>query len=126
MFPSDSSHGVPFMKKTCTNPECLEPLKDVEAFSRTTQGVLLGRCKICCSATAKLYREANKERISEQRRKYRQENKERVAEFKKRYYQTNKKVIAEKGRGYRANNKEKLVERNKRYCRENKEAIALN
>jgi hypothetical protein len=94
----------------------------------------------------KAYREANKDKIAEQKKAYyeankdkikayREANKDKIAEQKKAYYEANKdkfksyrkankKKIAEYHKAYREANKEKIAEKTKSYYEANKEKIA--
>jgi len=59
--------------------------------NKSTKDGLRSLCKTCDKA----YKQANKEKIAEQRKAYRQENKEKIAEQNKAYYEENKDKIAE-------------------------------
>ena len=70
----------------------------------------------------KIYRDKNKEAISERRKKKREENKEAFNEHARKYRQ--EKTISEYDKIYREKNREVLRERNKIYRDKNKEAIS--
>jgi len=63
----------------------------------------------------KQYREENKEKIKEQKKKYYEENKEKLREKNKKYYKENKNDIVKKTNQYYINNKEKISEKNRKY-----------
>ena len=67
-----------------------------------------GDCKLC----KKQYREANKEKIAEQKKQYYEDNKEKLNERTKQYHQENKEKIAEQKRQYHEANKEKRKQTN--------------
>jgi len=88
----------------------------------------------------KAYRESNKEKIAEQKRKYREDNKEKIVKYNKEYRNNNKekqKIYMKEWeeqnkkerdlyrRGYREINKEKISKRKKIYNNSNKEKLSI-
>ncbi len=96
--------------------------KELTEFSKQKRGKygVKSDCKDC----EKLYRTANKERISEYMKKWHQDNyqnnKEQNAEYKKQWYQSNKDQVAKQGKLYRQDNKKQR----KVYLEDNKERLA--
>jgi len=70
------------------------------------------------------YRENNKEKIKEHKKKYREKNKEKVKEQKKKWRDNNKEKIKEHKKEYYENNKEKITEQIKKWRDNNKEKIS--
>ena len=71
----------------------------------------------------KIYRDKNKEAISERRKKKREENKEAFNEHARKYRQENKEAINKRKRKYRDKNKEAINKRKRKKREENKEAF---
>ena len=71
----------------------------------------------------KIYRDKNKEAISERRKKKREENKEAFNEHARKYRQENKEAINKCKRKYRDKNKEAINKRKRKKREENKEAF---
>ncbi len=67
----------------------------------------------------KEYREKNKEKIAENKKKWCEANKEKIKKRREEYKEINKEVISEKNKEYREKNKEKIKE----YREKNKEKI---
>ena len=67
----------------------------------------------------KEYREKNKEKIAENKKKWCEVNKEKIKKRREEYKEINKEVISEKNKEYREKNKEKIKE----YREKNKEKI---
>jgi hypothetical protein len=72
----------------------------------------------------KAYREANKDKIAEQKKAYYEANKDKIAKYHKAYREANKDKIAEKTKSYYEANKEKIAEYYKAYREANKDKIA--
>ena len=109
----------------------------IEYFARAkyNKDGLTGKCKTCLAEDKKLYREANKESISEYNKRRHQENRESIIKRLSQYYQDNKETIkqyykdhkekfAENEKRYRQNNKEHIEEHGRKYRQENKERIS--
>lgn len=73
--------------------------------------------------TGREYREANKNKIKEQKRKYREANKNKIKDQKRKYYEANKDKIKEQKRKYCEANKNKMKDVSKRYREANKNKI---
>ena len=71
----------------------------------------------------KEYREANKEKISEQRKEFYRANKGQILEQRKEYYEANKGQIHEQKKCYRETNQDKIKEHMKAYYKDNKDTI---
>ena len=106
-------------------------------FSKNKQGKdgLRSECKLCQkkyreenkekrSEYRKKYYEGNREKVLESRKKYRQENKEKFSEYIKKYLQEKKEKVLESRKKYRQENKEKFSEYMKKYREENKGKIS--
>jgi len=104
--------------KTCS--KCKLELQ-LEQFSKNKK-VKDGH-KSQCKACEKIYREENKEKVSERMKKYYEENKEKVRERMKKYYEENKENVIEQNKKYYEENKEMVSERAKKYYEENKENL---
>ena len=111
--------------KKCTKCGVEKPVTP-EFYHRdkNKKGGLYTQCKEC----KKLYRENNKEKISEQNKLYRKNNKEEILEQKKLYRKNNKEKIKEyyeknkeKFKEYYENNKEEILEQRKLYRENNKQ-----
>ena len=63
----------------------------------------------------KKYKEANKEKIKEQRRKYRQANKEKAKEYRKKWKEENKETEKEYSKKYYIENKQKIIKYGNEY-----------
>jgi prophage antirepressor-like protein len=74
---------------------------------------------------AKLYREENREIISEKQREYREENREELVLRNKIYQKENHEQLSLQKKEYYEENKEQLSLRKKEYYEENKEQLAL-
>jgi len=61
----------------------------------------------------KEWRENNKERITQRKKKDYQNNKEKIQQKRKKDYENNKEKILKKEKEYRENNEEKIKERRK-------------
>lgn len=71
----------------------------------------------------KLYRENNKEKIKENKKRYYETNKDLIREKQKQYYIENSKHIKNKVKEYRDNNIDKVKERKKIYYENNKDYL---
>jgi len=80
--------------------------------------------------TMQQYKEANRERINEQKKQYYEENKEQILEKqkkqKKQYYEENKEQILEKQKKYKKENEERINERNRARYHAKKQSIAAS
>jgi hypothetical protein len=74
--------------------------------------------------TIQQYKEANKERIAEQRKQHYQENKERINEQKKQCREANKERINEQNKQYWEANKQQINERRRASNHAKKQSIA--
>ena len=72
---------------------------------------------------AKQYREANKDKIREEKKKQYQDNKEEIKERARLYREANKDKIKEREKQYREANKEEKKQRDKEYYETNKDKI---
>jgi 5-methylcytosine-specific restriction endonuclease McrA len=75
----------------------------------------------CCRACEKIYRQENKDRVSENKRKYYQENYEHIAEYRKQRYENNKDYFIEQSRLYREEHKEDYRKYNRVYYQDKRE-----
>jgi 5-methylcytosine-specific restriction endonuclease McrA len=75
-------------------------------------------------AAAKVYYEANRERMIAAAREHRQTNKEQVYAYRRGYYTANRENMLAAAREYRQTNKEKIAANKKVYAEANKEKIA--
>ena len=71
----------------------------------------------------KEYREKNKEKIAENKKKWCEANKEKIKKRREEYKEINKEVISEKNKEYREKNKEKIKEYRKEYRKKNRDKI---
>lgn len=125
------------LTKQCTH--CLEtkPLTDFSPDKSTRIG-RRGRCKKCCAAaertrraanpekhraSAKRYREANREKCIEDCREYRRKNPGKAAADSKRWREENPKASVESQRKYRHANKEKRYATYLKWQAENMERV---
>ncbi len=69
------------------------------------------------------WRQANKERSSQQRKEYYQANKERIRQYQKEHYQANKERINQRGRTWHDANKERVSLYHKEWYQANKESV---
>lgn len=119
------------MTKVCSRCEReLPATKEYFFANHTCKLGLDAACKDCI----RLYREKNKEHISEQRKIYRQthqqqlkqyraDNKEKKAAYGKEYREKNKEQLSQKSRQYRDKNKAKIAEQDSLYYQNNKERL---
>jgi len=124
--------------KICT--KCGKEL-DINMFSKkkALKDGHRGQCKICLSKVGKIYRENNKEIISDKKRINREVNRVALSEYRKQYYEENKIVIlkqqyqnnklhsetiAQYKREYWKTNKEHLTIKRKIWGEDNKESVA--
>jgi hypothetical protein len=123
----------------CT--KCLIDKADSEfGVDRTKKNGLRAHCKVCRSVEKKLYREANKEKISESAKAYHQANKEKrsaagriqrarrkdeIQIRHKNYREANREKILSYNLDYRQRNKDKISESGKVYYETNKEKCAI-
>jgi len=84
---------------------------------------LRSQCKSCRTELTKKYREKNKERVKERRKKDYQQNKERYKEVATKWRQQNKERKKELGKKYYQQNKERLKERARKWSEQNKEHV---
>jgi hypothetical protein len=97
-----------------------ERFEDINLPLRTIKNYNLEKFqKIQTKANCKAYREANKDKIAEQKKAYYEANKE----YFKAYYEANKDKIAEQNKAYREANKDKIAEQKKAYYEANKDKI---
>lgn len=80
-------------------------------------------CKECKSKISKIFRESNKEKINEGKRKYYGNNTQKVKDSNKRYIETHTDKVKEGQRKYRENNKKEILEGQRKYREENVEKI---
>ena len=67
---------------------------------RAHNSIVNGYNSLIAGRTQSEYRQANKEKIAEEKREYRQANKGKIAEYNLAYRQANKEKIAEQNRAY--------------------------
>jgi hypothetical protein len=126
--------------KTCIKCKVEKELSEF-AKKKDTKDGLRYNCKSCYRE----YYQANKEKISKQKKEYYQANKEKISKYRqdnkeninkqhkkyyqdnkenfKKYYQANKEKISKQKKEYRQANKEKIKEKSKEYYQDNKESI---
>lgn len=104
--------------------ECREckVTKDVTEFHKksSSKDGLNSLCKDCRSITRKKHGEDTKEHQSKVRKAYRERNKERVSEQKKRAYKKHKVHILQRVKTYRERNRESVLEYGRNHYLENK------
>jgi len=71
-------------------------------------------CKNCHKKYVKKYQEANKEKISNQKKQYYKDNKNKILEDDKFYYENNKDKISKREKLYCKNNKDKMNIKNQK------------
>lgn len=108
--------------KQCT--KCNE-IKSIDNFHKRNdkKDGLSTQCKHCKSSIDKQYRELNKDKIKQDKKKYYNENKETIDITKKEYQQKNKELIKKYQKEYREKNKDTIKEYNKKYRETNRETI---
>jgi hypothetical protein len=84
---------------------------------------LRGKCRSCCAARHRAYREANKEKIAARKKAYKKANPEKIAAEKSRYQKRHKKAIAKRQRLYRAANRETIAASAKAYREANRHNV---
>ena len=92
--------------KTCT--KCGE-VRLISEFDKQ-QGGRLGatsHCKFCMRTMARMYREANPDKVREALKQYKTDHPERVREQRQRYYQANREKCIEYSKRYQKDNLEK-------------------
>lgn len=100
--------------------------KSVDNFHKCKRNGYRSQCKPCKSEYDKIWRESNKEKDLESKRKwvksnleyfhnYYLENKENISEYNKEYYLKHNEEIIENGKKYYKNNKKFIIERTKVY-----------
>ena len=88
-------------------------------------------CKVCYRNARKIYRENNKEKIAEYRKKHYKQNKEQISEKSKEryirdkgkrqlYYQNNKDKLKKQSKDYYSKNRERAIKNSIKYERERK------
>ena len=115
--------------KTCT--KCKKELPP-EAFgnSKSTKDGLNYRCKECCKQhyydnrektlkDVKMYREQNREKVSERKRQHYESNKNSINQYKKQWYEENKECVLHRARLHREVNKDTTRTKKKQYNKEN-------
>jgi len=80
-------------------------------------------CKECKSKISKIFRESNKEKINEGKRKYYGNNTQKVKDSNKRYIETHTDKVKEGQRKYKENNKKEILEGQRKYREENVEKL---
>ena len=91
--------------KRCSRCNNLKPTTKFHRNSGTADG-LRYLCKQCMKEYGYTYRENNKERIAQKKRRYRETNKAVIAKGERKWRETHKEHIALRNRKYRAANKE--------------------
>ena len=97
--------------------------------NRTNKDGLHNLCKACDKECGRIYREQNKEYLTEYNKAYREENKEYLAEYNKNYYEENKEALSEYHKQYHQNNREvrrKHSRKSNRKRRARKKAVQEN
>lgn len=93
--------------KICSNYKQEKPISEFPKCKRNKDG-LDTHCKDCRNKKNKAYREKNKEKVKEARKRYYESNKEHILKQKKAYIDSHKEQKAEYDKRYRQENKEKL------------------
>lgn len=106
------------LTKKCTKCGRILPLNSFLKHKSCKYGVA-GTCKDC----AKVYREANKDKIAEQQRKWREKHKEEIREKDRKYYEEHKEECNKRAKEYRKKNKEKILEKKNNWVRRNEERL---
>ena len=94
----------------------LEEKRAVKEYKSTLNQVIPSR-------TRKEYKEANKEKIQQQKKEYNKANKEKILQQSKERYEANKEKILQKSKEHRINNIEKIQQQEKERYQKNKEEI---
>lgn len=105
--------------KTCSRCKETKPVSEFGKHRITKDG-LAYECKACKSEKDRIYRQNNKEKIAEYKRRHYEANKGRIAERSRKYYADNKERLAKQKRIYQENNKERIEERRRRWYQDNK------
>jgi hypothetical protein len=82
-------------------------------------------CSTCRNDALKKWREKNRARVYEYKKKYLQDNPHIKKKWEKKYYEKNKEKINNKSREYRKKHAESIKKQEKEYRRKNKEIISL-
>ena len=93
--------------KICSNCKQEKPISEFPKCKRNKDG-LDTHCMDCRNKKNRAYREKNKEKVKEARKRYYESNKEHILEQKKVYADSHKEQKAEYDKKYRQENKEKL------------------
>jgi hypothetical protein len=107
------------MEKKCSKCKEVKPLDRFSKYNRSKSG-RSARCKDC----DRKYREANKDAISEGKKKCYHAKKDVYLQKQKQYYQDNKAQCSERIRKYYQANKESTLNYAKEYREANKEAVS--
>lgn len=109
---------TPIIHKDCTKCGRNLPASEFSKCRRNKSG-LQPKCKGCERA----YREANREKIAEQKKAYHEANREKRAEYQKTYREANREKIAEYKKAYQEDNREKIAKYKKAHYEANREEI---
>ena len=80
---------------------------------------------ICKKCSDKIWRENNKDKVSERQKEWKENNKEKVSERQKEWYIINKEQVNEKSKEWYNSNKDKVLEKQKEWYKNNKERKSL-
>lgn len=105
--------------KHCKKCGCSKPLLDFGKNKNTKDGLQF-YCKICCKATTKRYREANKEKYYASAKRWAKENPGRVREGKRARYLARRDEILESKKDYYKENREEILAYKKAYGKVNR------
>lgn len=106
------------MHKICSSCKELHLLSNF-AKNKSKKDGYGSQCKGCVNQ----YKIANKEKITDYKKKYRESNKEKISEYNDSYREANIVYRLEYEKKYRESNKERLAEYNKQYHEINKEYL---
>ena len=73
----------------------------------------------------KLYRESNKDKLSEKAREYYEENKIKINEYKKGWYEQNREAVIARVKAHSETNREQKLEYYKKRYEDKKEALSV-
>ena len=110
------------MEKKCN--KC-SVFKDVSEFNKAKENKdgLRGECRICRKEINRIYKEANKERLSKYNIEYKNTNKEKLGKYNFQYKKDNKKSITKQRKEYAEANRERLLKVYKDYREANSEKV---
>ena len=110
------------MEKKCSKCNVVRDVREFNKAKESKDG-LRGECKMCRKEINRIYKQANKERLSKYNLEYKNTNKERLSKYNFEYKNTNKESIAKQRKEYTEANREKLLIIYKDYREANNEKV---